>query len=808
MPQLSKNFLALLIACVVSLATMSHAGWVIKDKLNAFPALAKEKFGCSIATDGNWLAVGASDTAIVGFRSTGAVHLFERVGDQWFLRQTVFHPTPSTYQAFGNSIALRQDHLVVGSWGSNGYAGSVFVFTFGGDRRWSLASTLAASDPQPSKPALFGWNVSLDMPATGSGVIAVGRVNDGTLSTGAVYVFEGRNATWNQVAKLVASDGAQSDQLGTCVSVRNGTIVAGVPRRRVAFIFTRSLSGSTPVWSQAAKLTPSFEATGDNFGYSVASAGSFVAIGAPNRAGPNYENRAGAVTVFYNTGGNGTLWSEGATLTARNTVANDLFGYSIGVVNLPNSSNGILVASAPSCDTSNMNSGAAFSFRGSANSWTMDNSDLWTSIALTNQNIGKSLAISADGSVVGLATDGPINSVGGAFPFQFDLSSSSGNGMIPGGSSTGDSSSGGSSSGGSSSGGSSSGGSSSGGSSSGGDSTGGPSEDPSLSDFGNGGNVRSLNSLAPLYNSYGNVTNTVMTENSVAKVLQGLQIAYGNSLRSDIKATSVLLATYPDNLRLFAVADSNGDGGSDFIWQDRTSNEVVLWTRDGTTIKAKTVVSSPAAGFRAVAAYDIAADGSPADILLVNAATSTLRVLTMGDSVVVSTTDLIMPSGLWRPVPFPFIADSVLVRHPQTGELRRITMPGRGVASRTIAVGSPPANYEIQAIGDLDADGQPDIVAHCAQEDQVRFYIMNGNNVSEVCTGLCTAHWNVQGMYDWDGNGVNDLLITEVGGDHRVVVLFMEVKTYATGSITIPQIRSNQVLGTFGVGEIVGLGSR
>ena len=95
---------------------MSHAGWVIKDKLNAFPALAKEKFGCSIATDGNWLAVGASDTAIVGFRSTGAVHLFERVGDQWFLRQTLFHPVPGTYQAFGNSIALRQDHLVVGSW--------------------------------------------------------------------------------------------------------------------------------------------------------------------------------------------------------------------------------------------------------------------------------------------------------------------------------------------------------------------------------------------------------------------------------------------------------------------------------------------------------------------------------------------------------------------------------------------------------------------------------------------------------------------------------------------------------------------
>ena len=144
-------------------------------------------------------------------------------------------------------------------------------------------------------------------------------------------------------------------------------------------------------------------------------------------------------------------------------------------------------------------------------------------------------------------------------------------------------------------------------------------------------------------------------------------------------------------------------------------------------------------------------------------ATATLRVVTMGDAVASSTTDLIMPSGVWRPVPFPFIANSVLIRHPQTGELRRITMPGRGLASRTIAVGSPPANYEIQAIGDLDGDGQPDIVARSGDDDQVRFYMMNGNNIAQVCTGLCTAHWNVQGMHDWDGNGVNDLLVSESG---------------------------------------------
>ncbi len=799
-----QKYLVLCAFLILGTSTLSNAGWVINDKLTAFPAIAREKFGCSVATDGNWLAVGASDTAVVGSRSTGAVHIFERVAEQWLLRQTLFHPTPTAFQAFGCSVSLRQDHLVVGAWGCNGYAGQALVFTRASDGRWGPTPdfVLQASDPQPTKPALFGWSVSLDIGAVGSGVIAVGRVNDSALSTGAVYVFEGRGTTWTQVAKLAATDAARSDQLGTNVSVRNGTIVAGVPRRRAAYIFTRSLSGlnlETPVWTQTAKLTPSFTAIGDNFGYSVASAGNVVAVGAPNRIGPAGENRAGAVTVFY---GGGTVWQEGATLTSRTHAANDLFGYAIGIAPIPNSSAGILVASAPSCDTSNINSGAAFAFRGSANSWTMDNSDLWTSIALPNQNIGKSLGISADGSLATLSTDGPTASVGGAFPFTFNSISSSGNGIIPGGSSTD----------GSSTGGSSTGGSSTGGSSSGDDSSGGPSEEPSVDDFGKGGKVRSLNSLAPLYNSYGEVTNTVIVNDSISNMVYGMQIAYGDGLESDIQASPILLTTYdPVHFKLVAVADFNGDGGSDLLWQDPSTNEVILWTRNGTTFtKKETVISAAdATGFTALAAYDIEADGSPADILLVNAATKTLRIVIMGDGVASgSPIDLIMPSGAWRPIPFAFIPNSALIQNPSTGQLLLLTTPTATVPLQTIAVASPPADYEIQTIGDLDGDGNNDIVAHSQSEGNVLFYMMNGTSLIQTCTGICSGRWNVHGMYDWDGSGVNDLVVSENGGRRRVVVLYMEVKSYASGAIIIPQIKSNQVLGRLGVGAIAGLGVR
>ena len=867
-----RTILIAFVALILSHAEISRAGWVLNDKLTAYPAIAKEKFGCSVATDGNWLAVGATDTLVGRFRATGAVHIFERVGDNWFFRQTLFNPKPASFQAFGNSIALRQDHLVVGSWGSDTFAGRAFVYTRDAAGLWALSQTLEASDPQEGKPALFGWSVSLDMPATGSGVIAVGRVNDSEASTGAVYVFEGRNDSWSEVAKLTASDATKSDQLGTNISVRNGTIIAGVPRRRVAYVFSRSLINSQPVWSQAAKLTPISQSIGDNFGYSVASGGNFVAVGAPSRVGDDGETRAGAVTIFY---AEGNIWREGSTvlqLTARTQNASDSFGYSVGVAPLPNSSQCILVASAPSRDSPLSNSGAAFAFRGAGNSWTIDTSDLWTTTGLVNQNIGKALGISADGSVVALATDGPTNSPGGAFPFVFNEAGSTDTGTVGGGSSDGSSSggsssggsssggttsdgsssgadssggsssggttsggsssggttsggsssggttSGGSSSGGTNSGGSSSGGTTSGGSSSGGSSSGGANSDGSSTgggpgdnlgaEFGSGGKIRSMNSLPPLYNKLGQVSDTVFAQNSISQAMYGLQITYGDNLESTIRASTKLLCTYPDNLRLVEVADCDGDGGSDLLWQDRVTNQVILWTRDGSKILSKKVLITPGPGVKAVAAYDIQDKGGAANIILLNAATSTINVLTIYDGAVVSTDTLTMPSGGWRPVPFAFIPNSVLIRNPSTGELRRITLADTGVASRTILVDSPPANYEIQAIGDIDSDGQNDIVARSEGEDQVRFYMMDGNKISQVCTGLTTAHWNVVGMQDWDGNGVNDLLVNENGGDRRIVVLYMEVKSYVNGSVSIPQIKGNQVLGRLGMGTVVGLGPR
>ncbi|NBP52068.1 MAG: hypothetical protein EBU70_13005, partial [Actinobacteria bacterium] len=315
----------LLAACAaLLLAAPALSGWTSMGKVNAVPALLNEKFGCSVAVDGNWLAVGASDSTLGAMRSTGAVHLFRNDNGTWVYRQSLFQENPLAYQAFGNAVALRGDTLAVGSWGTNRFGGRVFVYNLAANGIWTLTTTLDAGDPQPTKPALFGWSLSLDAPSGAPAVIAVGRPNDGALSTGAVYLFERVDGAWSQVAKLVAPDATGGDQLGTNVSVNGGTLVAGISRRRRAAVFER-VDGA---WVPVTTVVDTGGATGDGFGSSVSSGGSFFAVGSPSRPNAAGAAKAGAVTVFERTNG---VWSQATTLTLESSASGDNLGYAVAV---------------------------------------------------------------------------------------------------------------------------------------------------------------------------------------------------------------------------------------------------------------------------------------------------------------------------------------------------------------------------------------------------------------------------------------------------------------------------------------------
>jgi hypothetical protein len=139
-----------------------------------------------------------------------------------------------------------------------------------------------------------------------------------------------------QQAKLTASDGASGDQLGGSVAVFGDTVVAGAPGVTVAgrlaqgaaYVFVKPAGG----WAsetEAAKLTASDGAAGDQLGASVAVSGDTVVAGAPGATGNS--QFAGATYVFVKPAGGWASETEAAKLTASDGATGDALGASAGV---------------------------------------------------------------------------------------------------------------------------------------------------------------------------------------------------------------------------------------------------------------------------------------------------------------------------------------------------------------------------------------------------------------------------------------------------------------------------------------------
>eukprot|EP01083_Nonionella_stella_P177373 623220_1 len=85
------------------------------------------------------------------------------------------------------------------------------------------------------------------------------------------YIFEKKQGKWEQVAKLLPSDGL-SNGFGDSVSIYNNYALIGAPsddtiqnNAGAAYLFER-LNG---IWTQTDKLTLSDGSAGDQFGYTV-----------------------------------------------------------------------------------------------------------------------------------------------------------------------------------------------------------------------------------------------------------------------------------------------------------------------------------------------------------------------------------------------------------------------------------------------------------------------------------------------------------------------------------------------------------
>ncbi len=203
--------------------------WSETAKLLASDGALADVFGSALSLSGDRALIGAYQDDDNGSNS-GSAYLFERQSNgSWLEIQKIVASDGGAGDRFGHSVALEGDCALIGApnhddLGSD--SGAVYVFERSQGGAWIEVEKLVANGGDEGD--VFGWSMSL---SADRALISAHLDNTlGTLS-GAAYVFRrDGNGDWNQEAKLQASDEAPDDLFGGSVSIAGDRALVGSPQ--------------------------------------------------------------------------------------------------------------------------------------------------------------------------------------------------------------------------------------------------------------------------------------------------------------------------------------------------------------------------------------------------------------------------------------------------------------------------------------------------------------------------------------------------------------------------------------------------
>jgi uncharacterized protein (DUF2345 family) len=202
-------------------------GWVNMTqtaKLTASDGAGGDRLGSSASISGDTIIAGA----MYDDSDRGSAYVFVKPTAGWSdmtqtAKLTPLDSAPSSYY-FGISASISGDTIVVGANGLSNYTGAAYVFVkpTGGWSNMTQTAKLTASDAQEGYA--FGSTVAVN-----GNIIIVGA--DGSNSwKGGVYTFVKPTAGWGNMTEtdlVVASDSAEGDGFGLSTAVSNTYIIGG-----------------------------------------------------------------------------------------------------------------------------------------------------------------------------------------------------------------------------------------------------------------------------------------------------------------------------------------------------------------------------------------------------------------------------------------------------------------------------------------------------------------------------------------------------------------------------------------------------
>jgi FG-GAP repeat len=280
-----------------------------------------DAFGKAVALSGTTAVVGADLAGPGGpYYQSGAVYEFNLATNT---SMSLTSSAPVQYGYFGQSVAVDSSTIVVGAPGetSNGSGGAGNAYLFS-----SVSGALITSEfmaPNWPHAGYFGESVA----ENGSDGVIVGAPYEnagGSSQAGHAYIFHQIPLTYASPNALLPTGYVSGGLFGWAVAIDNGVTVVGAPNETGpldeltagnAYLMRSSTGPIT-------QLTPEFPQSGALFGASVAVWGKLVAVGAPGQTTGGASD--GAVYLY-----SATTGSLEAMLFSPHPTTSGRFGFSV-----------------------------------------------------------------------------------------------------------------------------------------------------------------------------------------------------------------------------------------------------------------------------------------------------------------------------------------------------------------------------------------------------------------------------------------------------------------------------------------------
>jgi N-acetylglucosamine kinase-like BadF-type ATPase len=404
--------------CIICSATSAKTPVYEDSKLLASDGSSNDRFGdsVSISSDGLTAIVGALWDNDNGSFS-GSAYIYSLVGGVWEETKLLASDGASD-DDFGKSVSISSDGTtaIVGAYhdDDNGTSsGSAYIYRLV-KGVWQETKLHASDGANGDR---FGYSVSISGDGTTALVGAYGDADNG-YNSGSAYVYRLAKGVWEET-KLLASDGARDDDFGKSVSISGDGTTALVG---AAFdedngassgsMYIYSLVGSA--WEET-KLIASDGASGDHFGDSVSISGdgttALVGAWGDNDNG----SFSGSAYIYELVDG---VWEE-TKLLANDGTSDDKFGIYVSI----SSDGSTALVGVNGDDDNGPFSGSAYIYKPSWLSGVWEESKLLASDGASDDDFGKSVSISSDGTTALVGANGDDDNgtfSGSAYIFNID----------------------------------------------------------------------------------------------------------------------------------------------------------------------------------------------------------------------------------------------------------------------------------------------------------------------------------------------------------------------------------------------------